>query len=341
MTQTRPSLNSHSLDASSLMVSWFIDQAKAPLKVEERVIGGHRYFLCLSGLEKDGHTVTVVGRGNTKLEAATKCVGEWFERKAAFEFFGSIGSQVLAQKVSAHSNGSLSLSSEKEVVPFLHMEFWTTNGWAVHTNFIDSLNNSFSEALERHLLVSSFLRWGWEGFIEIGKSTLDDAHFQSCISRFKTTSHSAGFAICKDNGTTGLSFGHFCELTDKIPTSPRWAHALYESIDKFKTDFTERDLNDPIAVDVLWYLQNETAAQVATSATMQELINFDSCYLYSEDLKEKWALPFPLSASFIFGGDLMPLFLPKELTQEGIVYIKKLSNRMGFTFELPERIPVL
>lgn len=328
------------LDPSSQMVSWFIDQAKAPLKMEERQVGEHRYFLCFSGFEDGNSFIPVCGRGSTKLQAAIRCIREWLERKAVFDFFRSSNGQVRVHKVSAESNGQFLISEAQENRPPLPMEFWTTSGWAVHTDLKSAQESALLEALERHLLLSSFLRWGWKGFIEIGKTSVDGTKIQSCISRYKTDFYSAGFAISR-NKDRGLSFGHFCEKIEILPQSPRWAQALYESVDKFQGNFDRARIQDPIAVDVDWYLHNRTDVKLACVRTKQEQIKFSSCYIYLENLSQKWDLPFPLYSAFAFGGDLMPLFLPRELTTEGREFVISLAKSLDFEAKIPERMPVL
>lgn len=326
---------------SSAMVSWFMNQAKAPLRMDEKEIGGHKYYLCSSGFQDGERFVSVCGRGVTKLQAATRCVGEWLERKAAFEFFGDASGSFKAHAVSISSSGSLEISERKSELPPLPMDFWTTNGWAVHTDQNSSLESSFLEAVERSLLVSSFLRWGWNGFILAGQTSVDGMDFSSSLSRYKTENYSAGFSICSDPVTQGLSFGHFAEKNEVILQSPKWAQALYESMDKLGTDLERVQINDPLAIDAEWYLKNKIDLSLVDSHTEQETIKLASCFLHTEDLSKKWSLPFPLFSSFVFGGDLMPLFTPKELTHEGHAYIAKLCDSLGFTPVIPERMPVL
>lgn len=329
----------HHLDASLQMLSWFMNQEKAPLRIDEKVFAGHRYFLCSSGFHDDTGYVPVCGRGPTKSEAAVKCVGEWLERKAAFEFFQKAGSEVLAQSISISPNGEWIASEEKTKVPLLPTDFWTTNGWAVHTDLKSATRNAFSEALERSLLMTSFLRWGWQGFIEIGRMRVEDFELRSCISRYQTEHQSAGFAICSNK--EGSSFGHFEEKTALIRQSPKWAHSLYESIDKLGVDLSKAKISDPLAVESEWYLKNSLDIKTADDKTLQEKIKFSSFCLHSENLQKKWNLPFPLWSSFVFGGDLMPLFVPRELSDTGKAYIYEKAQSLGFEAVIPERMPIL
>lgn len=321
------------------MVSWFMNQAKAQLRMDEKSIGGHKYYLCSSGFQNGSEFVPVCGRGVTKLQAATRCIGEWLERKAAFEFFEAKPETVKALKIG--TNGNSPIFTEESLHSFLPMEFWTTNGWAVHTDQEIASGNALTEALERSLLVSSFLRWDWQGFIEIGKISVDGFDFLSCLSRYKTEKISAGFAISKNPVTQGLSFGHFSDDTSSILQSSRWTQALYEALDKFGADLDRVRPEDPLAIDASWYLKNKTAFILADDQTSQEKIKFSSYCLHSEDLSQKWNLPFPLYSAFAFGGDLMPLFVPHELTEDGRNYIHTLSDSLGFKAVIPERMPVL
>lgn len=323
------------------MVSWFMNQAKAPLRMDEKNIGGHRYYLCSSELADEAGVVPVCGRGVTKLQAATRCIGEWLERKAAFEFFRSQADSVETRILSTDAGSEILISSAVEESSSLPMEFWTTNGWAVHTNQNISVKNGLYEALERSLLISSFLRWGWQGFIEIGKASVDGMNIRSCLSRYKTDHLSAGFAICADPVTQGLSFGHFCENTDLILQSLKWAQALYEAMDKFDADLDHIMSRDPLAADAVWYLKNAVDFKLSDDKTEQEKFKFTSCRLHSINLTKKWDLPFPLFASFVFGGDLMPLFVPRELTDDGRRFVIHLANSLGFDPVIPERMPVL
>lgn len=334
------SLEFSTSDPSSQMVAWFIHQAKAPLRVEEKQLGEHQYFLCLSGFEDGGNFIPVCGRGPTKLQATIRCIGEWLERKAVFEFFRSSEGPVNVHKITMGAAGNFIISESQEKILPLPTEFWTTSGWAVHTNSALAHESAISEALERHLLISSFLNWGWKGFIEIGKTAIDGSKYQSCISRYKTEFHSAGFAIGR-NKNNGLSFGHFCEKTEAIAQSPKWAQALYESADKLNCKMPQARITDPIAIDVDWYLQHRVDMKLASSKTKQEQIKFSSCLLHIENLSKKWSLPFPLYSAFAFGGDLMPLFLPRQLTLEGREFVIALAKSLDFEARIPERMPVL
>lgn len=326
---------------SSAMVSWFMNQEMAPLRMDEKNVGGHKYYLCSSELIDEAGAIPICGRGITKLEAATRCIGEWLERKAAFEFFRSQAGSIETRILRTGTDSEISISSAVEKSSPLPMEFWTTNGWAVHTDQNISIQNALHEALERSLLISSFLRWGWHGFIEIGKTSVDDMEIRSCLSRYKTKQLSAGFAICTDHVTQGLSFGHFCENTELISQSPKWAQALYEAMDKFGADLDQVISRDPLAADAVWYLKNAADPNLSDDKTEQEKIKFSSCRLHSEDLAQKWNLPFPLYSSFVFGGDLVPLFVPRELTTKGRKFVIDLANSLGFDPTIPERIPVL
>lgn len=323
------------------MVSWFISQAKAPLRMDEKSVGGHRYYLCSSGFEDTAGFIPVCGRGTTKLQAATRCIGEWLERKAAFEFFRSKTDSIETRTLHMSTGLEISISGMEKSSSLLPMEFWTTNGWAIHTDQNISVESALHEAIERSLLMSSFLRWGWQGFVEIGKTSVDGMEIRSCISRYKTEMFSAGFAICTDPVTQGLSFGHFCESTDAILQSPKWAQALYEAMDKFGSELDRTSAQDPLAVDAEWYLKNETVLNLSDDKAVQEKIKFSYCRLHTEDLAKKWDLPFPLYSSFAFGGDLMPLFIPRELTESGRKHVTNLANSLGFDPVIPERIPVL
>ncbi len=329
-----------SLDASAEMVSWFLKEAKAPLRMDERKIGDHKYFICSSGFEDETGLVVVCGRGLTKLQAATRCIGEWLERKAVFEFFRSSSDTILAINIRVHENGDLISKGEIET-PLLPMEFWTTNGWAIHTDLKQAQESALAEALERSLLMSSFLRWGWQGLIEINRLSVDQIEFQSCISRYKTDQFSAGFAISRNLDAPGLSFGHFSEKSDRILQSPKWTQALYESADKFEAHLDRDQIKDPIAVDVEWYMKHGDRIDLADDKTLQEKFKFSSFCLHVENLAAKWNLPFPLYSAFAFGGDLMPLFLPRELSSSGRDLVTSIGKSLGFEAVIPKRTPIL
>lgn len=329
-----------SLDASAEMVSWFLNEAKAPLRMDERKIGEHKYFICSSSFDDESGLVVVCGRGLTKLEAATRCIGEWLERKAVFEFFRSSSETVPAKNIQVHENGDLISIGEVETT-LLPMEFWTTNGWAIHTDLNKAQESAVAEALERSLLMSSFLRWGWQGLVEINRMSVDQIEFHSCISRYKTEQFSAGFAISRNMGAPGISFGHFSEKTDRILQTPKWTHALYEAADKFEARLDRNQIKDPIAVDVKWYMVHGDRLDLADDKTAQEKIKFSNFSLHVEDIAVKWNLPFPLYSAFAFGGDLMPLFLPRELSDSGRELVLSIGKSLGFKAVIPERTPIL
>lgn len=333
--------NNHKESREDALLKWFIENERAPLKMEEVRISNHRYFLCMALLKDLSSGPTLVGgRGATRIIAAIKCIAEYMERKAMIEFFRESGQKVLCGDLVIKS---AQFYESKEAYPQIlpPKSLQTSNGWAVHFNREEAISSALKEALERHILLYTYLKDGWEGFHLINDLTLDDFHFQSLLSPYSVGGFTAGVAIGSISGSDGVSFGYFCDNEEYALTSKGWNQALYESFDKLRNRPQSFEPSDSLSQEVIWYLTHPFEEEFNTSSRANCRLSPPNPNLLSINLQEKWNLPFEFHAAFCFGGGLIPLFIPKNLEHEARIYLNEALMKNSLPPATLKRSPIL
>ena len=99
------------------------------------------------------------GSDPSRKVAAVKCAAETIERITMFDYFSEVSS--------------------------LPLGLQTSNGWAVHQTKAIAKQNALNEAIERHLLLKSYLLHGWDGFRLHSQIKTDELTIYLNLSKFR------------------------------------------------------------------------------------------------------------------------------------------------------------
>ncbi|MBL7542856.1 MAG: hypothetical protein JNL11_03525 [Bdellovibrionaceae bacterium] len=199
------------------------------------------------------------------------------------------------------------------------------------------------EAIERHLLLLTFAKYGWNGFFEIDQMQMNNYKFRSVVSKISLAGFSGGMSLCQSPSYKGISFGYLADITRKIATSEKWEQAFYESYDLIRVkeaNPTAQMQKDLIGRELEYYLNTPFEHSFANEGQIIELKKELHSNLAVIDLNESLNLPVPFYAAVVHGGDLLPLYFTDLLTNNGKKYIQDLCERWELS-ELPERHPIL
>ena len=105
-----------------------------------------------------------------------------------------------------------------------------SNGWAVHFSVAAATEAAKREAMERHLLLYTYLLSGWSEFVCVDRRKSKNGEALFLASPYTQDQYFSGIVIYRDNRFSGVSFGYLADHISKICSSPRWNHALFEAI---------------------------------------------------------------------------------------------------------------
>ena len=158
-------------------LSWFADQG-IPMTETLMSFGGLRYFQFSSAFDgSTGKRMDSFGCALDRKTAAIKCAAETVERRFLDQFYHLSDAAVPASLVQLDFSVQQTRESKLVLLPPKGMR--TSNGWAVHVNVDQARTSACLEALERHLLLKSFYRWGWQGFRLVQEVQGEDMHLFS------------------------------------------------------------------------------------------------------------------------------------------------------------------
>ena len=261
--------------------------------LESKFQFGAESFYCVSFSEKfHGKSIAGHGYDPDRSLAMLKGAAELHERRAVLEYF--------RQNPDAFLQNS--------------------NGWAVHFSRELAIEAARREALERHILLYTYLHSGWSEFVLLDKREVKNGTAIFICSPYSQNGFFAGMVIYKDHRFPGISLGYLADKIDMIRFSPRWNHALYEAV-----GFVERGL--------------ETGG--FSGASENAIYNACRDWLLSEWREPKWkttltatSLPYvevgiqsghvsslvpcfeELSFARVEPGSLIPLFTEKDCAEE-------------------------
>lgn len=309
-------------DEADALLSWF-SSSGYPMSEKTLRLGGLSYHQFSSFFVTDsGRHCGAYGRSENRRAAAIKCAAELLERKAMIEFFSGSGSSLLPR------------------------EFHTSNGWAVHFHKHESTRRAYLEALERNLLLKSYLSFGWAGFQIHQKISTPEMELVFLLSRFATKDLVSAMVIAKSPLYSGVSFGYGIGERAGIHSSKFWESALLEAIDRplilrgEKIDLSH-DPKSWLLSESKYFLESDfDFSQLGDSNSELVEIEEPKHQVFAIDLAEKLGLPFSFYSSFAWGGDLIPLFHKRSLQPDGEAYLREILARNGLS-DIPERHPVL
>ncbi len=324
---------------ASDLLPWFVSKNESKVHSDEFIFSGKRiYRFCanITGIEG----MSGFGRSQDEMTAAVKACAEALERKIYGEFLKQNGSLNLQIQQTLSGMKIESNDHPKQINP----SFQNSNGWAVGFSSLASIERAKVEALERHLLLLTFIKDGWNGFYEISRTTVDGIEFTSLLSRYTLAGYSAGIGIARSEKFKGASFGYICDKIEDIKTSPKWEQVFYESFDYIRVRSAQGNLKSPqslIFQELEHYLENDFSEKFSTNAEFISLGESFNSNLAVIDLAKMLNLKFPFFAAVVHGQDLLPLYFKKSLTVNGENILKErlLSFRIFET--IPDRHPIL
>jgi hypothetical protein len=329
-------------DTENRFLDWF-GGLGVPISEELMTAGHLEYFnfSCFSS-QSSGRVVSSHGRSVNRRGAALKCAGEFVERRAMNEFFANCGASTLASKVNLDTG-----ARETEFVRLPPKSVFSSNGWAVHTEQKAAATTAINEALERHLLLKSFLKFGWAGFNLIHKTQGDDISLWFLSSKLESYGKISGLVVAKSANYPGVSFGYCLGKTTEVQTSAFWDSGLFEAVDKFSM---LRGRTIDLCFDLDCWMLARTKKYLETPFDFSVLPDrADECipcdqqeiFIKEIDLTAKWNLKFPLYAAFSWGKGIIPLFDTSDASLSTSIYLGESLAANDIRGQLPVESPVL
>lgn len=193
-------INSPSVEQAFL--EWFSTHFKGN-GLESKFHSGQASVYCTSFSENfQNREIAGHGYDPDSSMAALKAAAELVERRAVIEYFRRNPQEVL------HNS----------------------SGWAVHLSRSSAIEAARREAIERHLLLYTYLCSGWSEFVLLDKRSTNNGTATFLVSPYAQNGYFAGLVVYRDNRFPGVSFGYLADHLEKIQTSPRWNHALFEAV---------------------------------------------------------------------------------------------------------------
>lgn len=320
------------------LLTWAASQNFSFLEEKFDVLGKELYRF-QGSTEQDGMSFYSFGRSTDRKLAAIKSTAEIIERLVFNEFTKQAAPLNLGIKV---ENGHYEIQ-ESDTQTVIEPSFFNSNGWAVDFSVEKAIDRAMREAIERHLLLLTFAKYGWNGFFEIDQMQMNNYKFRSVVSKISLAGFSGGMALCQSSSHQGISLGYLADTTNRIETSEKWEQAFYESYDLIRVKETNpaaQTQKDLIGRELEYYLNTPFEHSFATKGQISELKKELHSNLAVIDLKESLNLPVPFYAAVVYGGDFLPLYFTESLTSSGKKHIQNLCARWELS-ELPERHPIL
>ncbi len=320
------------------LLIWAAEQGISFLEEKFNVLGKDIYRF-QGSINQNEITFHSFGRSTDRRLAAIKAAAEIIERLAFNEFTRKAMPLNLCIRI---ENGQCEiLKSDSQTI--IDSSFYNSNGWAVDFSVEKAIDRALREAMERHLLLLTFVKYGWSGFFEIGKTKMNHCQFRSVVSKISLAGFSAGIALCQSPNYQGISLGYLADKTNQILSSEKWEQAFYESYDLIRvkeSNPSAKMQDDLIGRELEHYLNSPFEHSFSTEGQITEIKTELHSSLAVIDLAESLNLPFPFYAAVVHGGDLLPLYFKKSLTSSGEKQLQSLCTKWALP-EFPERHPIL
>lgn len=338
--------NSQQEKNSGLLLNWIADNPilKTEIFEDNIEIAGQKYFrFYLKGIDINGELFGGFGRSKSRLRASSIASGELVERYVAKYVFKS--SSVKAKNVILAKDGEISVEESNTEVNLPNKGFHSSNGWAVHFNLQHAIENSFLEALERHTLLYTYLKYSWDGFIQDQVVPFNTVNLTPYISKFSFGGFGAGIVTTTGSLFPGNTFGYICEMAKKLNSSEKWLSAFFESYDQWELFSQNKDQvsGKNILVDYQKHFLLNDIPKVRQNDLTIEKKSFDnvSANLVLIDIQRALKLPCPLFAAFSYGRDLIPLFFKQKISDKESEDLKQILKKWTIFESLPEFHPIL
>lgn len=309
---------------------------------ESELEAGEKYHrFTVQGLNGAGEQSAGFGRAKDKLTAATIASSEMIERYVSREILRT-AAQFSAPFLVSVEGGGIDVKKAEAPFSFPSKGFHSSNGWAVHFSMKRAIENATREALERHILLLSYLKNGWSGFAFDEQVPFKKAVLTPGVARLSVGGFRAGLVVTEGPESAGVTYGYLCEEAAGFEKSRKWLAAFFESYEQWADLIMRAEPVSPSMIEQYqWRHFKGERPTLGTNAVEETEIDVASGALAVFNLQEVLSSPVPLFAAFVFGGDFIPLFLKQKLSSEEQRSLTNLLQRSGIENELPEYHPIL
>lgn len=338
-----PTMNSWDIS----FINWF-SGLKIPTIERKSQIGQFGFHHFSSSFElNSGNPCTSHGRSQSRGIAAVKCAAEAIERLSMSRFF-SDRTNVEAALIKMNSGYLTIHSDDVEVVTLPPPSLRSSNGWAVHSSPEKARLSAWHEALERHLLLKSYLKFGWAGFQPVDQLNTSTMKLHLLTSRVRANDLVAGIVVAHSPLFPGVTFGYCNGSQNQIQEVSFWENAIFEALGSI-LPLSNADIEKPKSKDSWMHVEGRRF--------LREPFNFDALlegrgsqfieenapcgYLNEVDLTHEYMLDFPLHAAFVWGQEFIPLFPCAQFGKSNHEYLDAILSRNALSCNLPERHPIL
>ncbi len=282
-------------------------------------------------LHFEKNTVIGSGRCMTKSGSIAKALAEAIERQTMMSFYSNNNVFNLRANIADTNSLRIMPALEGFSVPF--DEFKTSNGWASHWNLSKAFENSKMEALERHILLYTYLKFGWNGFSFSNSGHWNEFEVYSAFSKVSSANSSAGICVALNKAYTGMLFGYLADSTDSIVSSTKWVNALYEMYDAFtvaKNKLKTNGFFEYYQTDIgkygNYWLSKKPPNFNCSQPIVFEDVEVEDCYAEAFEVSEMFEMDFPYYVTTIGFGNLIPLFFETSPNEKLRDYLSKKLN---------------
>lgn len=301
------------------------------------------YRYSVQGTTTNGETFSGFGRSQNQITAAITAVMETLER---FICKSVLKSESLQSKLAVIiRDGVISFTEtiKSEELGLPTKGFHSSNGWALHFNAKAAAESAVREALERHILLSTYIESEWDGFSFSEPVQYDNRRLIPAMANNTCGGFAAGMVLTKGIESKGSTFGYLCDKVVGFNASPRWANAFHESFEQWEDLKKGQKSKTPSLIEsTQWhYFENETTEFSPQAWTPKIQLEVAQTNLLVFDLQKVLSTPFPLFAAFAFGGDLLPLAFKQKLSSQELMNFESKLKRLGIYNSLSEVHPIL
>lgn len=336
------------------LLDWVANNDKVFVSVSEKTSslpsGEFRLFQIKGRDPVTGREYVGVGRSLNRLSAASIAAGEVLERMMMVELFRHSKEMLSLNKISLKNGRSEFQITSSEPAELPLAGFRTSNGWAVHFDLNQAIYSALKEALERHILLFTYLKYGWEGFNAYDSGSFEGHGLTSLIARVMVAGHKAGMGYAKSKIFGGGIFGYVCDKASGFEKSSRWSQAFFEAYDNLifyeangvcQEEGKVKKESDVIKEQMMHYLVNDSSGWRIQDKSILETHADLHANVICIDVAKFFGIPCPFYAAFVYGGDLLPLAFRETLTAQELMTLHAQLEKYGIKGEFPLRHPIL
>lgn len=291
-----------------------------------------------------GGKVHSQGSGDQPMSALLGAYGEALERILAFGLMNQ--GKVLARgRLSIWNGKAECVLGEQTSLPSGFRR--SSNGWALGSSPAMAIQNAAREALERHILLLSFLSGGWAAFCESFITEWQGHQVSQILATTGVCGFRAGLVRVKVKELRGQTFGYLSATQKEFGSSKRWKHAFCEAATQALAvrSILESDVNllNPIMRAQRYWLETPVD-------NLSPIVDPENCKLqhghvessmFLTDVGAALKLPGPMYLASVFGGNLIPLVFPDACTSSELNGLQSILDYWGVSGGWPRYHPVL